>query len=141
MSRIIDVSVPENSLLVYVLKFFGILAVRCGSVVVRERDKDTKGLGATLRCNFLFFFFFFNRITLNNNSKNFPSVLKMPATVCKRDDCAGHRRVLSCSRRRHLWPKLTVLKLASFNVECAYPVKTARWKFLCPQLLSRKPVL
>ena len=137
MSRVIDVSVRENSLLVYVLKFFGILAVRCGSVVVRERDNDTKGLASTLRCNF----FSFNIITLNNNSKNFPSVLKMAATVCKRDDCAGLRRVLSRSRRLHLWPKLTVLKLASFNVKCACPVKTVRWKFLCPQLLSRNPVL
>ena len=27
-----------NSLLLYVLKLFGILAGRCGSVVVRERD-------------------------------------------------------------------------------------------------------
>ena len=54
MSRVVDVLVPENSLLVYVLKFFGILAVRCGSVVMRERDKDTKGLASTLRCNFFF---------------------------------------------------------------------------------------
>ena len=38
-----------------VLRFFGILASRCGSVVVRERDKDTKGPGSTLRCNFLSF--------------------------------------------------------------------------------------
>ena len=28
-----------------VLKYFGILASRCGSVVVREREKDTKGQG------------------------------------------------------------------------------------------------
>ena len=65
----------------------------------------------------------------------------MAATVYKRDNCAGLRRVLSGSRRPHLWPKLTVLKLASFNVECSCPIKTARWKFLCPQLLSRKLVL
>lgn len=47
----------------------------------------------------------------------------------------------SCSRRPHLWPKLTVLKQALFNLECSCPIKTARWKFLCPQLLSRKLVL
>ena len=34
----IDVTVKKDSLLIYVLKFFGILARRCGSVVVRERD-------------------------------------------------------------------------------------------------------
>ena len=33
----------------YVLNFFGILAGRCGSVVLRERDKDTKGLGSRFR--------------------------------------------------------------------------------------------
>ena len=34
----IDVTVKKDSLLIYVLKFVGILADRCGSVVVRERD-------------------------------------------------------------------------------------------------------
>ena len=34
----IDVSVKKDSLLVHVLKFFGISAGRCRSVVVRERD-------------------------------------------------------------------------------------------------------
>ena len=34
----IDVTVKKDSLLIYVLKFFGILAGRCGSVVARERD-------------------------------------------------------------------------------------------------------
>ena len=34
----IDVTVKTDSLLVYVFHFFGILADRCGSVVVRERD-------------------------------------------------------------------------------------------------------
>ena len=33
----------KDSLIVYVLStIFGILAGRCGSVVVRERDEDTK---------------------------------------------------------------------------------------------------
>ena len=38
MLPVIDVSVKKDSLLVYVLKFFGISAGRCSSVVVRERD-------------------------------------------------------------------------------------------------------
>ena len=42
-SPVIDVSVKRDSLLVYRLKFFGLLAGRCGSVVVRKRDWDTKG--------------------------------------------------------------------------------------------------
>ena len=33
-----DVLVKKGSLLVYVRKFFGILASRYGSVVIRERD-------------------------------------------------------------------------------------------------------
>ena len=37
-SLVIDVTVKTDSLLVNVLKFFGLLAGRCGSVVVRERD-------------------------------------------------------------------------------------------------------
>ena len=36
-SPVIDVTVKRDSLLVYVLNFFGILFGRCGSVVVRER--------------------------------------------------------------------------------------------------------
>ena len=45
-------SVKKDSWLVHVLKFFGILAGRCGSVVVRERDEDTKvpGLRFPLHC-------------------------------------------------------------------------------------------
>ena len=35
---VITVTVKKDSLLVYVLNFFGILAGRCGSVVVRVRD-------------------------------------------------------------------------------------------------------
>ena len=59
---VIDVTVKKdlNYLLTYyLLKFFGILAGRCGSVVIRERDYDTKGLGSrpglTLGCHFLSF--------------------------------------------------------------------------------------
>ena len=36
-SAVVVVSVTKDSLLVYVPKIFGILAGRCGSVVVRER--------------------------------------------------------------------------------------------------------
>ena len=39
-SPVIDVSVKRDSLRVDVLKFFGILAARCGSVVVRERGYE-----------------------------------------------------------------------------------------------------
>ena len=35
---VVDVTVKKDNLLLYVLKLFGILAGRCGSVVVRERD-------------------------------------------------------------------------------------------------------
>ena len=56
---VIDVTVKKDSLLVYVLNFFGILAGRCGSVVVRERDRIRKlrvrGLGSTLRCDLVSF--------------------------------------------------------------------------------------
>ena len=37
-SPVIDESGTKDSLLVCVLKFFGIMAGRCSSVVVRERD-------------------------------------------------------------------------------------------------------
>ena len=43
-SPVIDVSVSNDSLVVYVLKCFAILACRCGSVVVREREQNIKGL-------------------------------------------------------------------------------------------------
>ena len=41
---------------VYVLNIFGILTGRCGSVVVRERNWDTKGSSTTLGCDVLFVF-------------------------------------------------------------------------------------
>ena len=48
-SPVIDASVKKDSLLVYVNNVFGILAGRCGSVVVRKREQwDTKGPGSTL---------------------------------------------------------------------------------------------
>ena len=37
-SPVIDVSIKRDSLLVYILKFFGILTGGCGSVVVRDRN-------------------------------------------------------------------------------------------------------
>ena len=56
-SPVVHVSVKKNSLLVNVLKFFGILAGWYGSAVVRERDRDAKAPGsrygfdpAALRC-------------------------------------------------------------------------------------------
>ena len=44
----IDVLVKKDSLLVYILKCFRILTGRWVSVVVRERDQDTKDPGSTL---------------------------------------------------------------------------------------------
>ena len=38
----------------YVLEFFGPLAGRCGTVVVRERDWDTKGPVSWSRLRFFF---------------------------------------------------------------------------------------
>ena len=54
----IDVTVKKDSLLVYVLKFFRIVAGRCGSVVVREREIRirivlVRGPGSTLGWDFL----------------------------------------------------------------------------------------
>ena len=55
-SPVIDASVKKDSLLVYVNNVFGILAGRCGSAVVREREQwDTKGPGSTLGCGLLSF--------------------------------------------------------------------------------------
>ena len=39
-SPVINISVKRDSLLVYVFKFFELLARRCDSVVVRGRDKE-----------------------------------------------------------------------------------------------------
>ena len=50
-----EISVKQNCLLVYVLKFFVILAGQCGSVTKGEREKDTKGLGLTIGCDILSF--------------------------------------------------------------------------------------
>ena len=67
-SPFLDETLKEDSLLVYVPKFLGILAGLRGSVVVRERDKDSKEPGSTLGYDFLSFFFFV-RNTLNNRSQ------------------------------------------------------------------------
>lgn len=49
-----DVSVKKNSLLVYVLTFFGIFGSQCGSVVVTETGKDERyGFDSGLRCSFV----------------------------------------------------------------------------------------
>ena len=56
---VIDVTVKKDSLLVYGLNFFVILAGRCGSVVVRENDRIRKvrvrGPGSTLRFDLVSF--------------------------------------------------------------------------------------
>ena len=76
-SSIIDVTVKKDSLLVYVINFFGILAGRCGSLVVRERDQLLRPWVAI--------FFLFNRNVFSEKQvKNFLSVLKMAATVYER---------------------------------------------------------
>ena len=54
-SPVIDERVKKDSLLVYVLNYFGILVGRCGSVVVRERDLDTTDPALIFGCNFLSF--------------------------------------------------------------------------------------
>ena len=72
-SPVVYVSVKKNSLLVNVLKFFGILAGRCGSAVVRERDRDTKAPGSTLAA---LRFSFFLKETLSTTGKKFSKRLK-----------------------------------------------------------------
>ena len=63
-SPVIDVSL-KDSLLVYVLKFFGISAGRCGSIVVWERDSIPK-----VRVRpWVAIFFIFSANALNNRSK------------------------------------------------------------------------
>ena len=77
-SPVIDVSVKKDSLLVYALNFFGILAGRCGSVLVREimirKVRVQQWIAA---------FVLFNRNTLNNRSIFF-FIVKMAATVTER---------------------------------------------------------
>ena len=59
------------------LIFFGILAGRCGSVVIRERDLNTKGPGARSRFDpgLRFFFFLIESLSITGQK------LKMAATV------------------------------------------------------------
>ena len=58
-STVIDVTVKKDSLLAYVLNFFGILTVRCGSAMVREKlGYESSGfefMGWTLGYDFLSF--------------------------------------------------------------------------------------
>ena len=66
-SPVIDVTVKKAKLLVYVLNFCGILAHRCGNVVVRERlGYERSRFDPGLR-----FSFFFHRNDFNNMSKIF----------------------------------------------------------------------
>ena len=51
---VIDVTVKKDSVLVYVLKFFFNFGGRCGSVVVRKRDWDSRS-GFDPRTRFSFF--------------------------------------------------------------------------------------
>lgn len=52
-----SLSLMKNSKSLYVLinNFFGVVADRCGSPMVRERDKHTKCLGWIKSCKFLSF--------------------------------------------------------------------------------------
>ena len=63
----------RDSLLVYVLKFCGILAGRCGSVVVRKREIRMRKVRVRPWAAKYYhtdpIFFLFNRKTLNNRSK------------------------------------------------------------------------
>ena len=45
----------SKSLYVLINNFFGVVADRCGSPMVRERDKHTKDLGWIKGCKFLSF--------------------------------------------------------------------------------------
>ena len=58
--------VMERAMVTYRLKFFGILAGRCGSVVVRERDQDTKGpaSGSRLDPGLRFSFFLIGTLSI-----------------------------------------------------------------------------
>ena len=83
-SSVTDVLVKKNSLLVYVLKFFGILAGRCGGVVVRKTVKETNGRGSSG-----LWFSFFLMATLSVTSEKLrlrkgqlPRHLELPNLLC-----------------------------------------------------------
>ena len=58
------------------LFFFGILLGRCGNVVVRERDLDTKSPGSRSRFDPWLRFSFFLIETLQLTGQRFPKCLK-----------------------------------------------------------------
>ena len=70
------------------LIFLGILADRCGSVVVMERDCDTKGPSLTLGCDLLSCEWKQSQL-VSITSQNFLIVLKMAATVYEKEICGG----------------------------------------------------
>ena len=86
-SPIIDVIVKKDSLLVYFLKFFGILVGRCGSVSGKGETLGYEGSGfdAWFDLGLRFSFFFIE--TLSTKGRKFLSVVKMVATVYERDNC------------------------------------------------------
>ena len=85
--------------------YFGILAGRCGSVVVlkreRLRDQDMKGPGSRSRFDPGLRFFFFLIETLSITGQKFSKCLKMAATVYERDSCVGASVFWSCSLKGH----------------------------------------
>ena len=48
-SPVIDASVKKDIVVAYVLRFFRILSGRCGSVMFRKKDYDTRGSQAGYR--------------------------------------------------------------------------------------------
>ena len=90
-SPVIDVIVKKDSLVVYLLKFFGIfrnfLVGRCGSVSGKGKTLGYEGSGfdAWFDPGLRFSFFFIE--TLSTKGRKFLSVVKMEATVYERDNC------------------------------------------------------
>ena len=91
----------------YVLIFFGILAGRCDSVVVREiriRKVWVRGPGSTVGCDYSFFLIETLSITDQKFCLFVLSVLKMAATVYERDNCVSEVDLdPSRSENEHLW--------------------------------------
>ena len=81
----IDVTVKKDKT---IRKFFGVLADRCGSVVVRERYYDTNGPSLRSRFDLGLRFSIFLIETISITDQNL-SVLTMAATVYERDNCTG----------------------------------------------------
>ena len=107
-SPVIDVTVKKDSLLVYVFHFFGILAGRCGSVAVRERDKDRKDTGSRSRLDPMLPFCFFFIETLSITGQKF--------SICIKN---GSDRL----RKRQLW---------------RLPIRVTPWRFSFSSLVSHE---